>query len=286
MKWIAGGTILLITIHCSLCSFIHETIRDAESAVRHHLIAKRSTTDSKQIRQKRQMFCVLGCVQSLAKNLESEAAYKEASGGLVSETLFNKTQFEAICRKYKVGKECIDECEFTPLKSTLSAAFKSLDYLCITHYDDFLEYVPCYQSSVQRVSEECNPKCGEPKEMVALKARQEVAKKEGNLNEMSNILDCMCEFLKCQLSCQVPIYNDVCSSDDPGVFLTEFSQSTFSALQNLMMQNGVGALWPQQCRDIADNKYKIDLPEIDGGLQCLKQGEENVNAFLFRKFFF
>ena len=166
-----------------------------------------------------------------------------------------------------MGKECIDGCGESQYASAIKAAFKSLDYLCIDHYDEFIEHLPCFSQSHDEVREKTTSECGSESTMETLIAKQTQAKENGDIMALKNVLSCMCSYIKCTISASSEATDEVCEAEAPGEFLKDFAKSSFSALEELMSDNGLGFMWPSECSDVAAGDFEGD----SSSLSCVSE---------------
>ncbi len=63
--------------------------------------------------------------------------------------------------------------------------------------------------------------------------------------------------------------------------MEDFAKTTFRALGNLMTNNGMSFMWPDECRDVADGTFEMNAVEendVQDGLVCVRGNEGD--AFL------
>ena len=80
-------------------------------------------------------------------------------------------------------------------------AFASLDYLCVTHHDQLLSHLPCFQRSHTAVKTQCNPRCGDLERLKALQKQQQVAQLLRDLDKMTETMGTSLRVRPVFLSC-------------------------------------------------------------------------------------
>lgn len=78
--------------------------------------------------------------------------WSEEPSGLLAASLFSEEHLEEFCGIYRGGKGCMTGCPATNTQTMLLKAFASLDFLCITKYDELRSHLPCFQASHEQVS--------------------------------------------------------------------------------------------------------------------------------------
>lgn len=176
------------------------------------------------------------------------------NGFFDKDQLFNSADIlPEFCSMYKTTKGCIDECGEFEGSDQVTEQLIGLDYICIDHYDEFVEYQPCYQNlSKSAYDAECKEKCGGEDYVLEQVAKLESFGSKPDFGSLMNIMGNLCGFISCHLNCQRPHYLEECGSEQPADLLDEFIGKTIGGAMNQLSKLGLGQLVPQQCTALSD----------------------------------
>jgi len=194
--------------------------------------------------------CVTKCADDMNNKMDSldTNSNTQVGSGLTLDDKIDTSALRDTCGAYKDGRTCIDGCPASDTKDLIVRGLAGMDFICISHYDEFISYLPCFNRTGDEISRTCDPKCGgTPDQLDALQVRIKMMALLGDLQGIVGVMSKLCSIISCQNSCEKPIILRVCQDVGASQFQSKFIQVSFKPLEELSTQLG-GDIWPTECQ--------------------------------------
>jgi len=248
-----------LTVVCAsrIQSAVFLTQRFKRTADNNVLIGRQKRSDDSDIAA---ILCVAKCADDMKTQMADVTGvdFDTVENGKNDDMFDDPAVFSKLCDVYKQSKKCILGCKAGDLQEDVNRGMTSLEFMCVTHYKEFIKNTPCYNSSKTEINSKCDAKCGGENFLNKLSEEvdAETQKEVPNVGVMLKAIGDMCGYLNCQLDCGKSIYKSVCHSEEPAKLMDQFASMGIKDATSLFDKMGLSQLTPKECKQVVDRNPK------------------------------